>query len=153
MKPFLWCLFACLFFSCRKDVEISFDNYIEVNQEQFLRWVDSKGKYQSDRHPPYYEAVRWGDGNANAAIEVTVGNTCTNNRGALSDFHGFVHYSRRNGKDSVQYYGKFPLFQVLTSGNKSSISFNKLKIYRCDIYKIPADSADFVTVSGRVTFK
>jgi len=153
MKTFLFCLLVVLTFSCRKDVDVNLDNFIEIDGVQYLRRPDSKGKYQSDRFPPYYQGVTWSDGNEISSIEVSVVNTCNNNRGLLSDFHGYIQFRLRNGQDSVGYYGKFPLFEVQSSDHKTSISFKNLKIYRFYNYISVLDMTDSKTVSGKVTFQ
>jgi hypothetical protein len=101
MKAVFYCLLACLVFSCRKDANIDFGNYIEMDGVHYLKRPGSDGKYDCSLFPPYYSVVTWGEGNEHSGVEVTVGNTCDNNRGALSNFRGFVAVSFRNRQDKI----------------------------------------------------
>src|SRR6266508_2864155 len=103
MKSALYCLLACVAFSCHKDVNLDSDNYIMVDGTYFIRPPDSKGKFLSISSNPYYDGVTWRDGKDDMEIEVSVVNTCHNNRGNLSDFHGYITFLHRKGQDSVQY--------------------------------------------------
>jgi hypothetical protein len=153
MKNILYFILVCFAFSCRKDPMTDHDNSIEIDNVIYFRQPDSGMRYNSSMSPPYYSGVAWNGGNDNTEIAVEVANTCTNNRGALSNFHGFISYHLRHGNDSVDYYGKFPLFELHQSGDKTTISFRQLKLYRRNNFNNFIDSSNFKMVTGKVTFK
>lgn len=142
-------------FSCQKDIKLDNDNFIIADNIYFIRNPDSKEKYHCNSFPPYYQGVTWREKFGDREIQVNVANQASNNRGSLSDFHGYISYIQRKGQDSVQYYGKFSQFKIqFNQNNKAFISFKDMVIYRYyDNNLLNLNKSDLKIVSGKVTFE
>lgn len=135
--------------SCHKDPEMNPDNFILIDDVYY--YPHQKGHIICDMFAPYFEGIKWENDSGNSVASVYVYNSCTNNRGVLSDSFAWVQVEYRTGNSSRYWYGRTKrLFEFGRDGNGNiSIAFDHFKIWEDG----DTSSASYRTVSGKCTCK
>ncbi len=136
--------------SCSTDRSAIPDNYIEYD-ETIYALSDKDTNFYRNNFMPYYAGVTWIKRTKSKNLNVSIHNTCDNNRGNLSNHRSEIQIDVIDHDSIKSYFGKSTTLPLTMIDDKGYFVFDHIKVFNRNKYDWRLiDSLDVKIVSGRI---